>query len=282
MITCNLKGGLGNQLFQIYATIVYALKRGDKFFFTNENVLKIGIERKTYWNDFLISLKPFTRKLNNNQFLLLGHNEHHYVDLKNYNVSNIILDGYFQSYKYFIEYEKQIFSLMQLTEKQELIKNEFYFYLNHIYSIRTVSIHFRLGDYKYKQEYHNILTLDYYKKAISELIEKNEHPIKILYFCEKEDNNFVIENYINHLKHEKIQEFVKIPDEIPDWKQLLIMSCCDDNIIANSSFSWWGAYFPNPDKTVNKTVYYPTQWFGPKMCNTHKTHDMFPESWVKI
>ena len=281
MISCNLKGGLGNQLFQIFATIVYALTRGDKFIFTNSNVLKTGMDRRTFWDTFLISLKPFTKEINYNHFLLLGQNEHHYVSLRNYNVSNIILDGYFQSYKYFINYQESIFSLIRLKQQQEIIKNEFYLFLNRDYSINTVSLHFRMGDYKYKQAYHNILTVDYYKKAISKIIEITENPIKILYFCEKEDNEMVIQKYIQNLKHEKIKEFIKIPDEIPDWKQMLIMSCCDSNIIANSSFSWWGAYFPNPDENINKKVYYPNEWFGPKL-SSNITEDMFPESWIKI
>ena len=56
------------------------------------------------------------------------------------------------------------------------------------------------------------------------------------------------------------------------------MSLCQHNIVANSSFSWWGAYFnQNPSKIVT----YPSKWFGPAHGN-NKTDDLFPESWVKI
>jgi len=280
MISCNLKGGLGNQIFQIFATIVYALKRGDRFIFTDKKTLQIGHERKTYWDDFLFSLKCFTKNINYNEYHLLRYNEHHHVILKNYNVSNIILDGYFQSYKYFAEYENTLFSMIRLREQQKMICKEFAELLESGRSGRIVSIHFRLGDYKHSQDCHNVLSVDYYKEAILKIAEKYENiPLKILYFCENEDNK-IVEEYIKIISLENT-EFVKVPDEIPDWKQMLIMSCCDDNIIANSTFSWWGAYFPNPDGNVERTVYYPNEWFGPKL-SMNRTEDMFPASWIRI
>ena len=67
-------------------------------------------------------------------------------------------------------------------------------------------------------------------------------------------------------------------DFIPDWQQMLLMSICNDNIIANSTFSWWGSYFnENPDKIVC----YPGVWFGPKLTQNN-TVDLFPEDWKKI
>jgi hypothetical protein len=73
-------------------------------------------------------------------------------------------------------------------------------------------------------------------------------------------------------------KFVNIDSTIPDWKQMLMMSCCHHNIIANSTFSWWGAYFNrNPDKIVC----YPNKWFGPALANK-TTDDLFPPEWRKI
>ena len=70
---------------------------------------------------------------------------------------------------------------------------------------------------------------------------------------------------------------MKVDDSIEDYNQLMIMSMCNHNIIANSTFSWWGAYFNNnPDKMVC----YPSIWFGPSL--PHKTDDLFPPSWTKI
>ena len=62
---------------------------------------------------------------------------------------------------------------------------------------------------------------------------------------------------------------------IQDYEQMLLMSLCEHNIIANSSFSWWGAYFNNKSE---KIVCYPSVWNG----STNKTHDLFPTNWNKI
>ena len=80
-----------------------------------------------------------------------------------------------------------------------------------------------------------------------------------------------------HKKFENIQ-FKKATDQLDDWEQLLLMSCCKHNIIANSSFSWWGAYFNDNN---DKIVCYPSIWFGPKLADKD-TSDLFPNKWHKI
>ena len=84
---------------------------------------------------------------------------------------------------------------------------------------------------------------------------------------------------INNIK-EKIKHltFIKIPNELEDWEQMLLMSCCQHNIIANSSFSWWSAYLNN---NKEKFVCYPSLWFGPAK-NKIDLKDLHPEEWVKI
>ena len=72
-------------------------------------------------------------------------------------------------------------------------------------------------------------------------------------------------------------EFHKADDTMEDWEQLLLMSCCHHNIIANSSFSWWGAYF---NTNSNKIVCYPSLWFGQKILND--TKDICPLEWNKL
>ena len=87
-----------------------------------------------------------------------------------------------------------------------------------------------------------------------------------------------INKYDNFLKVRGVNcEFIKVSDEYHDWEQLLIMSVCDHNIIANSSYSWWGAYL---NENKNKTVMYPEKWFGKKM-QQHNLCDLFPLTWNK-
>ncbi len=132
-----------------------------------------------------------------------------------------------------------------------------------------------MGDYKDKQEFHPILPLDYYVNALRKI--KSDVPSKALVFCEKEDNE-VVEGHIRLLREQFAHvTFAKVDDAVSDWKQLILMTCCNVNIIANSTFSWWGAHL-NSD--VNKVVFYPDTWFGPSINNSVK--DLFPSEWTEV
>jgi hypothetical protein len=267
-------GGLGNQLFQIFTTIAYSLEHKTPFVFAYSKMLN---ERKTYWDDFLSPLKKFTTDLNriekhySKKMLLYEEHAFYYTEIPS--MPYLKIQGYFQSHKYFEKHQSEIFSLIQLKEKQALIKRDFSHYLPK--NMTTVSIHFRLGDYKYKQYYHPVLPFSYYANAIQQLTMKIDQPLSFLYFCEKEDNEYVY-SVIERLRAiYPLSTFTKVNDEIEDWKQLLIMSVCNHQIIANSSFSWFSGYLnDNP----NKLIYYPSLWFGPGLAH-HNLMDLFPESW---
>lgn len=278
-------GGLGNQLFQIFVTISTALKYKIPFKFVYSDILTIGINRPTYWNNFLKSLKIFTdNKLNINNYPTLRELNYNYHKIELDNHIDIIkknglkLSGYFQSYKYFEENYDYIKKLIKLDDNIINIRNK---YGNYFKDNINVSIHFRLGDYKNNPDYHPIMNFDYYKNSLDLILKENYNNINILYFCEKEDNQYVTDTFINPLKmlynNSMSINFIKVDDNIEDWEQLLLMANCNHNIIANSSFSWWGAYF---NLNQDKIVCYPSIWFG-KKANIN-TKDLCPDNWIKV
>ena len=137
------------------------------------------------------------------------------------------------------------------------------------------------------------MSLDYYYNAISHIVtattttSTTPESYSFLVFYEPCDKA-TVERNVALLKQRCVDDktgvtygrdiqFHMVRDTIADWQQMLLMSICDHNIIPNSTFSWWGAYFnANPAKIVC----YPNIWFGPGVA--HDTQDLWPESWVKV
>ena len=279
MISCDLKGDLGNQLFQILATIAYCVQYKLPFIFPYSEMLN---ERPTYWNTLFGSINQYTSSPTNFKNsdeirdILYKHPKYEepsfrYNEIPKYN--DIMLCGYFQSYKYFENIQSKIPGIFDIKFKQIQIRNEFVDLLD---SPNMISMHFRMGDYKHKhkQEFRPVLPVDYYINTLNKL----DKPGKVLVFGEKEDHEEIQDKLKNIKENINTEtEFVIVDDSIPDWKQMLIMSCCDVNIIANSTFSWWGAYL---NQKKGKVVFYPDIWFGPSINSS--TIDMFPDDWNKI
>jgi hypothetical protein len=125
------------------------------------------------------------------------------------------------------------------------------------------------------------MTKEYYHKSLKYIQSINcSVNFTVLYFCEDVDVNDV-NVIINYLKQEfPTFKFICGSNSInglEDWEQMLLMSCCHHNIIANSSFSWWGAYF---NECSDKIVCYPSVWFGPAIKNN--TDDLSPLNWIRI
>ena len=281
MISCKLQGGLGNQLFQIYTTIAYAIQTNKKFFFLNVQDLKSSVtDRHTYWEYFLKILKPFLidpELINKDKLLIIREKEFTYdmlplpISEKKIN----ILNGYFQSYKYFDCYFQTINRLLKIDDVKVTLTNKYRKLINDDF---PVSMHFRLGDYKKLPDHYVILSIDYYRAALNCILETNSIT-KVLYFCEEQDLEDV-ETTIATLKSEFSNiEFIRADPELEDWEQLILMSLCRNNIIANSTFSWWAGYL---NTYRQKKVIYPNTWFGPKLQKTHNTKDLFPADWIKI
>ena len=266
MITCNIMGGLGNQLFQIFTTIAYSIEHNHQCLFLNTFELRGFTKRTSYWNTLLRPLIGFTR----NQLPKVDvYTEHCY----NYSVlpepnAGIMLYGYFQSYKYFEKYIKQIKKICKIDYQKDILRTK-------INTENTISMHFRLGDYKLLPDHYEILTYNYYKNCLDYIKDQPNKITKVLYFCELGDLPEVVK-IIETLENDFKYEFVQIPN-YQDWEQMLIMSCCTHNIIANSTFSWWGAYL-NANK--DKIVCYPDTWFGSEL--EHDVSDLCPTDWICI
>jgi hypothetical protein len=298
-------GGLGNQLFQIFAVMAYGIKHNQKIIFPYYKYSPSITKRKTYWDDMLIELKEKYTTINDDNYTTINednvsvnYNERFenykeqdftYNEIPDFENKKMNFTGYYQSYKYFENQYDEIIDIIGIEKLRNDIKENVKVKLDFDFEKKHfISLHFRIGDYKNIQEYHYLLNYDYYNKSISKILalrepdyEKDKKISKeyvIKYFCENQDNEEVLVT-IDKLKLEyPFIEFHKIDDTIEDWNQMLIMSLCNDNIIANSTFSWWGAFF-NTNK--DKIVCYPNMWFG--HYNFHlNTIDLFPETWIKI
>ena len=283
MISSKLCGGLGNQLFQIFTTISYAIENSKPFFFLNNYQLGNGSNgatiRYTYWNTFLSALNPFLRNINEiPQLTYITENNFKYQVLpKNSTSACTLLVGYFQSPKYFNNYKDTIYKLLKIDLKKTIVKNKTSLDFN---QTTCISMHFRFGDYKKYPNIYTLLTATYYKNALNNILKdglKELKELKVLYFCENDSINEVNEIIVS-LKNDFPQiTFIRADPQLEDWEQMLLMSLCQYNIIANSTFSWWGAYLnTNPEKIVC----YPGQWFSPEA--KKDTSDLFLDDWKKI
>jgi hypothetical protein len=274
-------GGLGNQIFQIFATIAYGIKSRKQFKFLNLDKLGGGSTtiRYTFWKSFFLNLRPFLIDELPNKIHTIRENGFPYKELSVLEITlndDILLYGYFQSYKYFHSQYDIICRLICLDKMKENLLHKLQ--LNSNDFEKTISMHFRIGDYKKIQHYHPLTTYDYYELSLEYIKTKNSNEkFNILYFCEEEDINDVL-NMVNKLVAKfPNYKFTRGEKNLEDWEQMLLMSLCHHNIIANSSFSWWGAYF---NSWSDKIVCYPSVWFG-KIANVD-TRDLCPSEWIKI
>ena len=269
MFTASIEycGGLGNQLFQLFTLLSYSIDKNKRPVVIYSETSPSITKRPTYWNSIFSQFKNFTDTLEGQRFHEINgfvYNPIPYLD------DNVVLSGYYQSYKYFFNNFEKICDMLKLRDKQTLIEKELSSYLDRENKEqKIISVHFRLGDYKHLQQHHPLLQFSYYKNAINLIKTKVGTNIKILCFCELEDTKFV-SDVISKLELENVT--IVSPD-IEDWKQMLLMSLCDWNVIANSTFSWWGAVL-NKNR---ENVIYPSKWF-----HTDTPDGLVLPSWIKI
>lgn len=273
-----IHSGLGNQMFQ------YAFYLSRKAINPNSKCdMGLLLKRKVH-NGFELN-RIFDLKIGSNPFHILLIRTSYYSNfikqlLKKINI-NIISDtnhtvkskninyflGYWQSENYFSHMREEIrrvflFPKNNLSEKTKELEKI-------INCNNSVSIHIRRGDYTTNENiklYGNICTLEYYKNAISIINKKVNSP-----------RYFVFSNDIEWCKNNlNIPSPIYVDHNIGNnsWQDMFLMSQCKHNIIANSTFSWWGAWLnSNPEKII----ICPT-----KLDNVNSSPDIFPDSWIKI
>ena len=246
--------GLGNQMFQAACAIGYSIKHG------HEPVFKF---LQSKHEDSLRYLDYSFSKLNegdvSDAHIIHEQDSGLYTEIAFFD-RDVSFFGYFQSPKYFTD-EEYIREILSLPE-QEIIKIKRRY--EDIIKKNTVSIHIRRGDYisPEQKEYHPVLPVEYYKKTLSDI----KYDVVL---CFSDDIQWCKKNL--HLKN------IFFVEGNSSWEDIHLMSLCNNNIIANSTFSWWSAFLNN---NKNKKVFFPSEWFGYKA--KYKTEDMFPLSWICI
>ena len=221
-------GRLGNQLFQIAATIAIAKKNNHDFVFPTWD-----------YNKYFEHVLPVGENVYAEKYF----QKHKYFYEINLEKGNFDLRGFFSSAAFFEYAEADV--RYYLTPKKEII-NELKSKYVHLFSKKTCSIHIRRGDFlKFKLQYP--LISDYFYETAMAHFDK--------------DTVFVVfSDDINYCKSKfRGDKFVFIENE-KDIVDMFLMSMCDNHIISNSTFSWWGAWLNQKD---SKKIIAPKQWFGP-------------------
>lgn len=174
----------------------------------------------------------------------------HYQEIQHKN-GTLDINGYFQSWKYFEDKKSEIIRLLTPNYNVQIEPG-------------LCSIHVRRGDYLKFEDCHPVLGNKYYHKAI-----EISNCKKFLVFSD--DISWCKDNFKGNM-------FEFSEGNAPHVDLALMAKKCESNIIANSSFSWWGAYL---NQCNSKKIIAPSKWFGPKL-NMHNVKDLLPNEWIRI
>lgn len=300
MILLKVHGGLGNQFFQYAAAAALAQARGAEFkleigpeirylpseYCLDKFSISASIASKEEVNEYTERDNP-PRKIK--KFLLEKFNfivpyVNFLIPYKNRKVyhehffqynpsffrlgSDVYLDGYFQSEKYFRHISNMIKKEFSLKGESSSVFKKF---SSVITENNAISIHFRRGDYITHKGINSIFgvpSLQYYQDAVNRITMQVVNPI---FFIFSNDIPWVKKNF-------KIPfPIVYVTDsELKFYEEMVLMSLCKHNIIANSSFSWWGAWLNN---NKEKVVIAPKRWFSWWKLNCK---DIIPPEWITL
>lgn len=243
MVTCVYLGRLGNQMFQIAATIAHAKRNNDVYLLPTEVDGPKGTP--IYF--------PHLPQYNGHPDIEYCYTErgHPYQQIP-YR-PNMCLRGYWQTEKYFAEYRKEILEAFRIP--YEMRKG-------------VVSIHCRRGDYVDYADKFPPTTIDFVEKAVSHFV----HLGYSMFMLFSDDIEWCKAN----IKPKLGEKYFYGPCE-NEMTDLRMMSGCEHNIIANSSFSWWAAWL---NQNPNKIVIAPKVWFGAASGLDYR--DQVPQKWITM
>lgn len=253
-------GRLGNQMFQFASLKGIARNRGFEYCFPPS-------ENKNEWADHQL-LIPF--KLSNTTRLNIQ-----YIDFDRPTVGErqfsfdqnlfdncpdwVSIQGFFQTEKYFKHIESEIKGDFQFKNEildpcQEIIRN-----LNN-----PIALHIRRTDYV-TNDNHTVLPLEYYDQALKLFDDQCD----VMIFSDEPEwcmnqNLFDSDRFM-------------ISESMDQYIDMCLMTLCSGHIIANSSFSWWGAWLSNSKKVIA-----PSGWFKGSNNEHLDTSDIIPKSWTVI
>jgi hypothetical protein len=284
MLIIQLTGGLGNQMFQYAASKALAIKLNTELYLDKTHFFTTPMGKKNL-RSYELSQFSIDQKFRQPTFHWIKKYlkvKQVYSGFKTYvephvhfssvffNITDkTYIEGFFQSEKYFKDYEAEIRNDFKFKNPPQGLNLELF---KKIQGCNAVSVHVRRGDYVNNPEtlkLHGICGLDYYQNAVELIAEKVENPYFFLFSDEPEwvQKNLKLSHPYEVISHNK---------GASSFEDMRLMSTCKHNIIANSSFSWWGAWLNN---NLGKTVIAPKHWF---VNPNWDSKDIIPNSWIKI
>lgn len=256
-VTTKLQGGIGNMLFQIAVTYSYSKKNNKELVLSKDNAFIVHKNIEHYKDNILKNIE-FTNFIKPQ--VQYNENGSNYQEIPFYK-EDVLLFGYYQSEKYFKDYESEIKDLFTSYEIE--LNDELKFLLE---NENTCSIHVRRGDYLNSPNHHPTQNMNYYMTAI------NKMPKDSVFLVFSDDIEWCRRNF-----HDSPETF-KLIEGNKDYEDFYVMSRCKNNIICNSTFSWWAAWLNN---NPIKKVIAPSTWFGPAYAN-YNTEDLYCDNWLII
>ena len=280
MVIVRFQGGIGNQLFQ-YA-FYKKLEHIGKDVYADLNTFGYRTEKREYQLPLLglevreapynIIRKMFpigediwSKVLRNTVFKkhCIKDRDSQVFDEKFYEYDNIYLSGYWQTEKYFGDIKDNILNNINFAS---IDNSDNVSVLKKIRRTNSISIHIRFGDYIENPMYKDICTRDYYISAINEMKKKCTDS-RLFVFS---DDGEKAREFLGNLQY----DLVDFNTGDSSYYDMYLMSQCKHNIIANSSYSWWGAYL---NKNPYKIVIAPSLWINNCRCD-----DVWLSSWLKV